>query len=313
MTAIEDLRIVLFMPSYNHEPYVEAAVNSMLAQVWDIDSPHPVTVAVVDDESSDRTFEIVQDLAASYRGPFKIYLERREKEKDVYHINSLTARVPGDVYIIFCSDDLFDPMRMTKTVQAFVERDASAVTCNARLISETGEDMGLRKAYGGSRPLETAEDFSRFGALTTFFGAGMAFHRRVFDLFEPIPNIIRNVDNLIPFRAMLLGPNNGNVFLDEPLLQWRRHAGQHTLRVQRDYVDDELEKLRYQERMHSNKAANFVAMMEDVATLRHNNRAPPDLKINNVELATGRHLRKTVRQWMEVRRRLLTEHGIGIA
>src|SRR4051812_14455329 len=63
---------VLF--SYNQERYIREAVAGALAQTY-----QPLKIVISDDCSTDRTFEIVREMASAYTGPHKIVLRRNPK------------------------------------------------------------------------------------------------------------------------------------------------------------------------------------------------------------------------------------------
>src|SRR5262249_4418073 len=57
-------------------------------------------------------------------------------------------------------------------------------------------------------------------------GAAIAFKREVWDRFGQLLPGLRAVDLILPFRALLLG--GGLAYVDEPLVQYRQHAGNHS-------------------------------------------------------------------------------------
>ena len=78
LTRVEDLRmehqqplISILMPTYNVERYVEEAVRSILSQAY-----QNFELIIVDDCSTDDTFEILQNLA---KEDHRIVLERNER------------------------------------------------------------------------------------------------------------------------------------------------------------------------------------------------------------------------------------------
>ena len=74
MTVLQERPLVTFaLFAYNQEKYIREAVEGTLAQVYD-----PLQIILSDGCSSDRTFEIIQEIAASYAEPHRLILNRNE-------------------------------------------------------------------------------------------------------------------------------------------------------------------------------------------------------------------------------------------
>jgi len=56
---------------YNQEPYIREAVEGAFAQTY-----QPLEILLSYDCSTDRTFDIMRELAAAYAGPHRIRLNR---------------------------------------------------------------------------------------------------------------------------------------------------------------------------------------------------------------------------------------------
>ena len=59
--------------TYNQERYIAKALGSVLAQVG-----APLEIVVSDDLSTDNTWQIIHQIAASYPGPHKLVIHRQE-------------------------------------------------------------------------------------------------------------------------------------------------------------------------------------------------------------------------------------------
>ena len=64
--------LVLF--TYNQEKFITAALESALDQQCS-----PIEILITDDNSIDKTFDIVKESVKKYKGPHKIILNRNEK------------------------------------------------------------------------------------------------------------------------------------------------------------------------------------------------------------------------------------------
>ena len=68
MTHPPDRPLITFaLFAYNQEAYVREAIEGAFAQTYE-----PLEIILSDDCSTDRTFEIMQEMAAAYRGPHRV-------------------------------------------------------------------------------------------------------------------------------------------------------------------------------------------------------------------------------------------------
>src|SRR2546429_321437 len=87
---------------YNQEQYVREAANAALAQTYS-----PLEVILSDDGSSDRTFEILREVAEKYQGPHTVRLNRVECNRGLmHHIVQATSQASGEWYVLGAGDDL---------------------------------------------------------------------------------------------------------------------------------------------------------------------------------------------------------------
>lgn len=100
---INDALVTVVIPSYNHGPYIEHSICSVLAQTY----PH-VELLVVDDGSSDDSVEIIRRLQAQYGFDFVA-----QKNKGLTTtLNESFARARGAFLVPFGSDDVMLPERL---------------------------------------------------------------------------------------------------------------------------------------------------------------------------------------------------------
>ena len=62
--------------SYKQEAFIEAAMRAALAQTYE-----PLEIIVSDDCSPDGTFDIIKQIAAEYKGPHHLRINRNEKNR----------------------------------------------------------------------------------------------------------------------------------------------------------------------------------------------------------------------------------------
>jgi len=129
-------KVTIVVPSFNHEAFIGAALDSALAQ-----SGPGVRVLVVDDASSDATFEI----ARARRDP---RLTVRRNATNLGLGESLLRALKGvrtRFVAILNSDDLFHPRRIERLVAALEREPGAAVA--ASLVAPIDRDgRALRRA-----------------------------------------------------------------------------------------------------------------------------------------------------------------------
>ena len=228
--------ISFILISYRQEAYICEAVAGALAQTYS-----PLEIIFSDDCSPDRTFEIIKEMTAAYRGPHQIILNRNPQNLGLMgNFNRAMELSRGELLVESAGDDISAPERTTRLYQAWEQsgRRATSVFSNARIIDETGQVVVER--YFQSLPCEAdmevnlvSYDNKVQAAIYTLanlpgcmanwvLGAVHAFHRRSYEIFGPIPGHLIQEDVALAWRSLLLG---GFAYVDEPLVAYRRHSG----------------------------------------------------------------------------------------
>jgi len=133
--------VSVMIAAHDAERYVEAAVQSVLGQAH-----VRFEIVIVDDGSSDRTWALLQGLAA---GDARVRVLRNERNLGIVATrNRLLAEVdPQSTYLaVLDADDLCLPGRLERQV-AFLEQhpDHAAVGCHAIILDEQGRELGRRR------------------------------------------------------------------------------------------------------------------------------------------------------------------------
>lgn len=200
--------------TYNQEQWIEEALQSMLAQTYS-----PLEIVVSDDASNDGTYPLLQRLVDAYDGPHRLILRRNAVRRNVVgHLADAVPFTTGELIVVAAGDDISLPDRVECVARAWESSDRRAHALNSGLqqIDEHGV-RGIVLAGCGGRARSTLEDFvDRAGA---FFGASAAYSRPVFERFGPLDPFNIFEDQVLPFRAALLGEA---ITLDDTLVLWRR-------------------------------------------------------------------------------------------
>lgn len=147
------------MPSYNHAPFVAAALRSVFAQTL-----APARLLVIDDGSRDGSPRIVEDVLKDC--PFPCELIARDNRGLCATLNEGLSKTEGSYFAYLGSDDLWRPGFLAARVRALEERPRAVLAYgHAYLIDERGEvfDCTLdwaRYADGDARAMLLEETYA---------------------------------------------------------------------------------------------------------------------------------------------------------
>ncbi|HEX8337769.1 MAG TPA: glycosyltransferase family 2 protein [Pyrinomonadaceae bacterium] len=127
-----DGRVAVVVPSYNHAPYVAAALRSVLAQTL-----APARLLVIDDGSRDGSPRVIEDVLKDC--PFPCELIARENRGLCATLNEGLAKTEGAYFAYLGSDDLWLPGLLAARVRALEERPRAVLAYgHAYLIDGRG-------------------------------------------------------------------------------------------------------------------------------------------------------------------------------
>ena len=213
--------ISFLLIAYNQEGFIRAAVEGAFAQTYS-----PLEIILSDDCSSDGTFEVMEQMATSYRGPHKVVLRRNLSNLGIGgHLSAALATANGSLAVMAAGDDVSFPNRTSRMAEAWAigERRPFAVTSSARVVTGEGEYVGM---------LSCRRADLRLGPTFGFCGPSYALDREVWTRF-PSLNGLHNEDVILAFRALLLG---GFTTIEEPLVDYRVHGNSASIRFDRPHT-----------------------------------------------------------------------------
>jgi glycosyltransferase involved in cell wall biosynthesis len=216
VSAAPTARVSVVVPLYNHERYVERALQSVLSQTQPVHE-----IIVVDDGSTDGSAARVERLAT--RHPEIVFWS---KENGGAHsaINAGIGRATGDLVAILNSDDIYHSERL-----AVMRREFESLPSPDAVVT------GLDFIDGDGRAIRNS-----------WYEDGVAFHRRTQDLALTLVNgnIFMTTSNLLTRRALfeevglfsplryahdldfflrLIARGKAIRLLAQPLLSYRQH------------------------------------------------------------------------------------------
>jgi glycosyltransferase involved in cell wall biosynthesis len=218
------MKISVAMCTYNGAAFLPAQLESILAQ-----SRKPDQIVVCDDGSTDETRAILQKFEK--QSPEQVLLHFNKKNLgSVKNFEQAIGLCNGDIIALSDQDDVWRPDKLQMIQEAFsksstglVFSDAELVdenleSLNRRMWNEIGFDATKRKLLQNGRALEVL--------ITgwTVTGATMAFRSRFANICLPVPDGIAMIHD--GWIALAIAAVADIVALDEPLVQYRQHAGQ---------------------------------------------------------------------------------------
>jgi glycosyltransferase involved in cell wall biosynthesis len=226
MSPSNDKPLLTFgVAAFNQERFIEEAVRAAFAQTYS-----PLEIVLSDDCSKDRTFEIMREMAASYKGPHQVILNRNPRQRSIGgHVNRLVEVSNGELIITAAGDDISLPERAQVTYEAWEAsgRRATSLHANIFQIDENGREMEQvfkRDTDGASGKFipQKATGLSYVRTLEpVIFGCAHAFSRKLYTIFGDLPDEVIHEDNSIGFRSAVAGQF---LFINVPLVKYRVHG-----------------------------------------------------------------------------------------
>jgi len=150
------MKVSVAMIAYNHAPFVEQALESVLAQRADFDWE----IVFGEDCSPDGTREIVQRIAAAH--PQRIRLLLPEENLGMNRNFATTIGACTGEYVAICEGDDFwiDPEKLQRQA-GYLDTHPHCATCFARseVVNERGENVPAPSPIRVVQPEYTLEDF----------------------------------------------------------------------------------------------------------------------------------------------------------
>jgi glycosyltransferase involved in cell wall biosynthesis len=217
MTDRTDRPLVTFaVIAYNQERFVREAVEGAFAQTYE-----PLEIILSDDGSSDRTFEILQEMAAAYDGPHKVMLNRNEPNLGlVPHVNRIFEMSSGELICVTAGDDISIPSRVVRLFDEWYYSYPRPFLIHSRVtkIDDAGNAQGDFRPDDSLRGNKILRLFDLMESQKNGIGATFCTDRRVYEHFRELPNFCQIEDRPLFFRAAALGPVH---YIDAPLVMYR--------------------------------------------------------------------------------------------
>lgn len=222
-------KVSICIPTYNGAQYLVACLDSVLGQTY-----KNIEILVVDDQSTDTTFEILERYAARDQ---RIQLIRNERNLGlVENWNRCVELATGEWIKFLFQDDLLEPTCLAKMIASIQEGDLF-VACGRKFSFETHTTEKTKEFYHDHKklinqiyankhkltPLEFSDmAVERIGANLIGEPTVTLIHKSVFDRFGPFnKHLIMSCDLEYWIR---IGIHTGVRFIPEELAVFRVHS-----------------------------------------------------------------------------------------
>lgn len=200
-------KVSVAMATYNGARFVREQLESFANQ-----TVLPDEIVVGDDTSSDDTIAVIEEFARN--APFAVRVQRNpENYGYTRNFCETIQRCTGDIIFLSDQDDFWLPDKVDRCVQALQQPGALLVTHDARLAdgSLNPTDMTM---YSQLRAVGDADPAS------LNYGCCIAFNGYLAEFVSPPPYEYHDM-----WLAVIAARMGGRVFIDEPLILFRRHGG----------------------------------------------------------------------------------------
>lgn len=273
--------------AYNQEDYIREAVEAALAQTY-----VPLEIILSDDCSTDRTFEIMQELAAAYDGPHRVIAARTESNLGVLrHVLQRGREAQGTIVVLAAGDDISDPRRVERHFALYDAPEVLAVTSAFSLIDSSGRML----SDCVEQPINLHGQTKRTSYLKTtrypyqvIQGSTASYRADLFDIEIPTDDLDVSEDNWFNFLVYLLG---GRVaFVPDVLVAYRMHSGALTNTGAR--------KKRYEESTEVENLGRGVAELSKLRAFRSlEDKCAKGVQIDFESIIKREHVLREVQSW----------------
>ena len=128
--------VSVIIPAFNVEKYIQATLDSILAQTWT-----NMEVIVTDDGSSDKTQSLINEYVERYPKIVQLIVQKNSGTSTARN-NGINCS-KGEIIAFMDADDIWLPNKLQRQVEIFNKfKDVSLVYTNAQCIDQFGNDYG---------------------------------------------------------------------------------------------------------------------------------------------------------------------------
>ena len=247
--------------AYNQESYIREAIEAAFSQTYE-----PLEIILSDDCSTDRTFEIMQEMAGSYRGTKKVLARQTHCNMGtLLHVADVAKIANGRLFILAAGDDVSKKERAEKIYGEWLSTNAWGFYSKFDRIDERGEliseSVDPRKFFPPEYRLR--HYFANpYPKVEIIHGATSAYDMKVFEFLDVRPtDYILSEDGVLSVLLNILGKEIR--MIDMSLVGYRENEQSVTnsvknRKISREIVLNDESKIERFLRSHVNRLELFI-------------------------------------------------------
>ena len=123
--------------AYNQEQYIREAIEGAFSQTYE-----PLEIILSDDCSSDRTFEIMKEMAAAYQGPHRVIARQSSENRGlINHILDVAHESNGEYIVVAAGDDISRNYRTSLTILEMRKNNLDVLSAGSVEISQNSNQV----------------------------------------------------------------------------------------------------------------------------------------------------------------------------
>lgn len=201
------------MAFYNGAKYIDEQIRSILENMGEEDE---LVISV--DDASDGSEELLKNWTKTDQ---RIHVIQGPGKGVVKNFENAMKHCHGDIIFLSDQDDVWKKDKIKKIEKIFEDSKVTAVVHNAEIVDENLSPLGETTFQWR----DSGVGFWKNMKKNSYIGCCMAVRRSVLKRILPIPDNIWIHDQWIGLLSEQLGKV---VFLEEPLIDYRRHGGNVT-------------------------------------------------------------------------------------
>lgn len=211
-------RVSLVIMAWSQEALLPEVIAAAFAQTY-----QPLEIILSDDASPDGSFRVMEEMAAAYRGPHLVRLNRNPQNLGLIgHVNRVFELSTGALVVYNAGDDISEPDRVARLYAAFAKDRPALVHSNVTDMDGNGVALPRQKTRTRHTELAAMSLTELATTRNNCIGASCAWSPALFTVFGPITEPGLFEDRVLYFRARLLG---AVAYVEDRLLRYRRGTG----------------------------------------------------------------------------------------
>ena len=203
--------------SYNQEKYIGSCVKSVLNQTYS-----NLEIIISDDNSTDKSWDIIQNISKSYNGKHKIKTFKNLNNLGLaQHYSKIISEIVLGEYFIFLGCDDLCSINHVKVAMNYVSRfpNIMQIDFSAEIIDENSNIIGKDQIEVDIKKF-TLDHYLDIEMIRSF-APGRIIKKELFTNFGPINNNCPTEDSVMVMRSLF---NGGFLRVNDLLIKYRKHS-----------------------------------------------------------------------------------------